>query len=81
MIIVDGDKLHSELQEDKAETFYVAEGIGLYLKVSLKDRQPPLTLNFQYENPKDNKLVKAYYSSEFIRPRDRGTVAEWVSQF
>ena len=64
-LLVDSEKLHTQLDEDRTETFCIAEGLGMFLKVELKNKSPPLILSFGYENPKDNKLVKAYYSTDF----------------
>jgi hypothetical protein len=52
------------------QQFDIIEGFGLMLKVSLKDKQPPLQVYFSYPNEKDgSKFVEGYYSTEFREPR------------
>ena len=64
------DKLHTQLEEKaKDQRFDVIEDIGLYLKVHLKDKNPPCTVTFIYDNKEDRKFVDVWYSTETREPR------------
>jgi hypothetical protein len=47
-MITTGDKLHSLILPGSTVTYDVIEAIGLMLKVSIKDRVPPLIVSFGY---------------------------------
>lgn len=63
--------MHTQVFErSNNQQFDIIEGLGLMLKVSLKDKQPPLTVSFTYPNEKDGAtFVEGFYSTEFREPR------------
>jgi hypothetical protein len=78
-LVVQSDKLHKVLQVDEPQTLYVVEGVGLHIKVDLRDRKPPCIVNFDFKNQTDHRLLKAYYSADSRNPRERGMLADKVS--
>jgi hypothetical protein len=70
-IVTTGDKLHTQVFErSNNQQFDIIEGLGLMLKVSLKDKQPPLTVSFAYPYDKEGPtFVEGFYSTEFREPR------------
>jgi hypothetical protein len=60
--------MHVQVHPGMVNTYDLIEGISLLLKVSLKDKQPPLTVTFQLPE-KEEHFVEGHYSTEFREPR------------
>lgn len=67
-VIVSGHQLYTDLKVG-ISTHDIIEGLGLMLKVSLKDQPPPLTVQFTYPNREDEQFIEGFYSCDFREPR------------
>jgi hypothetical protein len=61
--------MHTLITEKNRVTVDLHEGLGVLLKVSLKDKEPPLFVTFTFEKPELASLVDVWWSTEFREPR------------
>ena len=67
-LVNSGDNSHYTLEDRRPEEFEVIEGIGVLLRVRLKERTPPLFIRFKCENK--NKYFRVFYSYELREPTE-----------
>ena len=63
-----GDSSHYMLEERSPQVFEVIEGIGVLLKIRMKDKTPPCVIRFS-RKPK-NSILKVFYSNEVREPTE-----------
>jgi hypothetical protein len=52
-LVTNSNKLYTQLNEGMSKEYEVLEGLGQMFKVSLKDKEPPLVVNFIFANKED----------------------------
>lgn len=63
-----GDSSHYMVEERSPQVFEVIEGIGVLLKIRMKDKTPPCVIRLS-RKPK-NSILKVFYSSEVREPTE-----------
>ena len=77
------DQIHLQLPTGTSDEIEIFKGVPLLLKVSLVDRELPLSLTFIYNDKKQMRDLLVFYSMQFRRPSEglnHGVVAN-VSLF
>jgi hypothetical protein len=62
-IVTSIDKLHTPIEERYPLNLQIIEGLGLMLKVKLKEKTPPCVVTIMYEKEEDSNTVEAFYST------------------
>ena len=69
LIVNSGDSSHQQLEERRPEVFEIIEGIGVLLKIRMKDKTPPCVLKFSRSKKLD--IFKVYYSFDAREPTEQ----------
>ena len=67
-IVNSGDSSHHLLEDRRAEEFEVISGIGVLIKLRLKDKTPPCILTFKTGTK--NQMFRVYHSMELREPTE-----------
>ena len=65
-LVKSGDNSHYLLEERRPQVFEIIRGIGVLCRIRLKEKTPPLTINFLKE--KKTQRFKCYYSETLREP-------------
>ena len=67
-IVNSGDSSHHLLEDRRAEEYEVISGIGVLIKLRLKDKTPPCILSFR--TGMKNQMFRVFYSTELREPTE-----------